>query len=1307
MKNFKILLLIAVSSLIGINSMQATHLMGGELTYNYLDNAGSAGTPFRFELTLNLYIYCSDPGSAFFGNGDQGNIRIGVFNNKTKDLFSTLDLDPNYPLPDARPEAQAGCSVPGVNDNALCIKLNQYVGIIELPASLDGYYIVMERCCRNGTILNLSNPGSQSMPIFTEIPATIFQNSSPNFTASAIPVICAGDTTTIVNNAFDPDGDQLIYGLTQAHGGLYASPGNPGPDPGFGGGGSFNTYNPPLPDLAYVNSAYTVATPFGTGSYAFVNASTGLTKYYATVPGNYVIAVDVYEYRQIGGIDSLIGTTRRDLQFVVATCPANATPSVTVPNPGSIGAPIINDIIYIEQGDSLEFDIQGSDADGDGVEISAQGSIVTGTGGYTGPLATLATTTDTGTVNSTFAWKTDCSLDGNYNFTIDVQDDGCPAKTESNVFTVNVAPFEIADDITGNVYNICYVSPTEAYSIVPNTNSTLQWSAVNGTINGSSTGSAIDVTWDTPGVSQIKVVETSRFGCKDSLIFNMTVKEPDTIFASNDTSYCEGNPLQLSVIGTSSPIWRPNVNISSTSAINPSVSPSTDQWYFVQSSSNCTLEDSVLVSVIDNGSSPLDSMYLCPDVVDSINVTPVTGYSYEWSPTTGITDSSILNAEIQLNNPGTTDLNRYYYLNSIDTNGCTFKDTLKVIVKSKPDVAAINGAFSVCPLSEGMLYWLDSDDYFSYDWSVEGGTIDVSLRENLSVDWGQVSGVAQVGLQVIDYFGCKSDTAKFPVTINSNVQSETPMGATPLCITNASNIPYNVTAYGGNATYTWFYSLNDVIYSGGSQAFPSNSNISVMNWDSVGTMKLWVKVNYPTNDTVACLVESDTLDVLIESQPAANLNISTAPDTICEGSGTDVIYSVSGLPNSSYAWTVTGGTITGGNGSGNITVDWSNFGTNTLTVLETSQYGCLGTLQLSTIEYFQNPTPTFEGPSTVCEGFLLNVDHTVTGWPNSNFLWTVNGYNVTHENGTEDGIGTIDWTGLEEGESPTILITEFAENGCFATIDRQITFSSESAKIEYVTTNIDDPEVIDLQFNINAKNDQNLTLYRRVYDSFKPWDIVSNLTTTDIDYTDATVNTSQEAYDYRIGFDNECVQEYSSGVHTSILLEAINNGNASALIWNQYLAWDSGVATYEVWRSVDGGAWELYDNANNDSKSIDFDNGDDGLAMCYRIAAVKNDSIDVESWSNEVCLDFPHPIMIYNAFSPNGDTRNEYFFVENLTYYNVESIEIVNRWGNQVYQDTNYDNLWNGGDLPDGTYFYVIKFTEFEEPFKGTVLIHR
>jgi gliding motility-associated-like protein len=68
-----------------------------------------------------------------------------------------------------------------------------------------------------------------------------------------------------------------------------------------------------------------------------------------------------------------------------------------------------------------------------------------------------------------------------------------------------------------------------------------------------------------------------------------------------------------------------------------------------------------------------------------------------------------------------------------------------------------------------------------------------------------------------------------------------------------------------------------------------------------------------------------------------------------------------------------------------------------------------------------------------------------------------------------------------------------------------------------------------------------------------------------------------------------------------------------------------------------------------------------------------------------------NPLTIPNVFTPNGDGVNDTFFIPGLDTYAENEITIINRWGNDVYEKTNYKNDWTGNGLPEGTYFYILK----------------
>ncbi len=84
---------------------------------------------------------------------------------------------------------------------------------------------------------------------------------------------------------------------------------------------------------------------------------------------------------------------------------------------------------------------------------------------------------------------------------------------------------------------------------------------------------------------------------------------------------------------------------------------------------------------------------------------------------------------------------------------------------------------------------------------------------------------------------------------------------------------------------------------------------------------------------------------------------------------------------------------------------------------------------------------------------------------------------------------------------------------------------------------------------------------------------------------------------------------------------------------------------------------------------------------------------------------------IFNQFSPNEDGVNDTLTINCIQDYPNNSLEIFDRYGNSVYQKTRYDNSWKGtgqnGDLPKGTYFYILDLGDDTEVRKGWIQIIR
>ena len=113
----------------------------------------------------------------------------------------------------------------------------------------------------------------------------------------------------------------------------------------------------------------------------------------------------------------------------------------------------------------------------------------------------------------------------------------------------------------------------------------------------------------------------------------------------------------------------------------------------------------------------------------------------------------------------------------------------------------------------------------------------------------------------------------------------------------------------------------------------------------------------------------------------------------------------------------------------------------------------------------------------------------------------------------------------------------------------------------------------------------------------------------------------------------------------------------------------------------------------------------------YSVSVIDGNNCSADT-SVVVAVEPPPPeeeIIIYDAFSPNADGKNDVWNIGNIQSYPNCIIKIFNSWGTAVFTSDGYDEPWDGkhnnNDLPAGTYYYYIDLGNGNGTYTGTVNI--
>ncbi len=229
---------------------------------------------------------------------------------------------------------------------------------------------------------------------------------------------------------------------------------------------------------------------------------------------------------------------------------------------------------------------------------------------------------------------------------------------------------------------------------------------------------------------------------------------------------------------------------------------------------------------------------------------------------------------------------------------------------------------------------------------------------------------------------------------------------------------------------------------------------------------------------------------------------------------------------------------------------------------------------------------------------------------------------------------------------------------------------------------------------------------RAITKGYQTIDKLSGKSGKTITYTDDNLIVDEDIYFYRLVALNYCgTRMKNSEIVNNIVLSSDFIDYQVLLNWNIYKA-DDGNYSYNIHRISFTGDQTLEndydttfytDNVANTRNFEPVKTKDDGQFCYYVTTSEQSEPANKEVRSNVKCVSFLPEVNIPNAFTPNGDGKNDMFrvlfdFIPDDFY-----LVIYNRYGNKIFETTDPFNGWDGTaggtKVQMGAYAYSLKYT--------------
>lgn len=738
----------------------------------------------------------------------------------------------------------------------------------------------------------------------------------------------------------------------------------------------------------------------------------------------------------------------------------------------------------------------------------------------------------------------------------------------------------------------------------------------------------------------------------------------------------------------------------------------------------CTVQiDDVVVIASGPTADAGPDVTLCSGEAYELGAAPITGQTYQWNPSPGLSDPNASNPTFSMLNTGASPVT-YNFAVYATSGFCTAVDYVTVVVNPAP-VGSITGDPNICP---GDAATLTASGGTSYQWSTGSNTASISVSPSTTTTYSVIP-IAN---------GCLGQPVPFTVAVLPE--------PTAIIVGEDSVCPgqdVDLTAYGGTS---WQWSTGDV-----------GQTISLANVTGSTTVTVIPSENGCVGDPVPFLVDVYPLPVVDFSSTA-----------VCDGNATEFMDLSQPNSGSISSWTWDFGDPSNGNGSTsqNPSHIYANAGTYQASLTVQSSQGCLNSVSLPVVVNAL-PEVDFEA-GKICDGevaafsdqSLSNAGISSWSWdfdglgasnnPNPSFAFPNPGpYNVSLEVSDLNGCTS---TGIQTVFVHPIPVPDFSwENLCF---NSSTEFTSLSSLNDPYGTTLDLHEWSFGDPASGPENSSNAVDPSHGYASSGAYPVSLTVTSSQGCSASLTQIVDLEAFSLPVQGATVCagfggrLEAFPTGPsQVPVWFLSANGGNAlhtgnvfdapptasSTVYWVAVVDEEGcfsnrtpvflnvhpraniavSIGSYEadlpnaiVEFSAEqlGGDpiaawnWSFGDGGASNAASPVHQYVEEGL---YDVSLQVQDvnGCSQEFAPGQVRVNKFIALFVPNAFTPNGDGINDVFRIETRLFTDLD-IQIFDRWGKLIFESGNLNFEWPGTDArgepaAEGVYTYKIIGLDF------------